>query len=251
MLTEIKIVDPNTYNFPARHIGSKTRYDTMTACEFVSHDTIVCSNRQSAKLYLIRFDMDSWSLLDSIDTITDDGCLWFPEIIKRYAETYYATAYVGGYLTFKINVENRISCLSFHPINSLCCYHGLHIANNKVFLTDSKKDAPGIITMGIDHHVLPGLKKKRVKDLTQMKNGLWVVLASSSGPEQSPSKAYSSLIVLYSADFLLKDELILDRTHLDSVVHCENVCYITAQHHDKGYIFRVATASEGIDLETF
>lgn len=207
----------------------------MTACEFVDDSRIVCSNRQAAKIYLIQFDfsLKTWSLLDTIDSSPH-----FTEIIKKKGDTFYVTSYSGGYLTFKV-IANKLRNLSFHRVNSLCNFHGVYPRQHDVFLADSRhKDPPGIVTVHSEArtraYLLPGLEKKRIKDLCQAANGLWIVLASDSGPALLPEK-YDSHIALYSFSlpkgFKLKDMISLSDTHLDSVVEQGNMCFVTTQSH--------------------
>jgi hypothetical protein len=245
---EIKIVEDNSYNLPLKFVDDVSRYDTMTACEFLNDNTVVCANRQSAKLYLIHIKA-GWSILDTID-IKCNGKPFFPEIIKKEKERFYATCFTGGYLTFQI-IDNKLINLSYHVVDSRFRYHGLYpLSDNSVFLTNSRDTPGGIVSMrfndSVVHYLIPGMEKKRIKDICHLENKQWIILGSDSSPTLLPRGPYSAFVALYcftpNSGFLLKDIIVLEKTHLDSVVQSSNTCYITAQHNKCGSILKVVAS---------
>jgi hypothetical protein len=252
---EIKIVEDNTYNLPLKFVDDVSRYDTMTACEFVNDNTLVCANRQSAKLYLIHITKTRWSVLDTID-IKCNGKSFFPELIKKERDRYYATCFTGGYLTFQI-VDHKITNLFYNLVDNRCRYHGLYpLSDSSVFLTNSRDNPGGIVSLHVNnsvfHYIIPGMETKRIKDICQLENQKWIILGSDSSPTLLPAEPYSAFVGLYSfipnSGFLLKDMIVLKNTHLDSVVQSSNTCCITAQQNMRGSIIKVVVSSDKLSI---
>ena len=246
------------YGFPFRVIGNAGRYDTLSDCDFLNDNIIVCGDRQMAKLYLIEFDYekDTYNVLDSIDAVVNSKPI-HSELIHILGNKVYSISYTSELFSCEI-IENKFHSLNLININPGDAYHGLiSDGNESLYLTNMIKNT-------ILHYNLRNGSKKiiqcscgvRMKDAAIIDNKYMLVISSDKGPINgtfTKDGKVSPQGNFYDSHILIMDRIngtclrryTLEKTQIDGCFFYKNYAFVTCTRYDgTGYLWRAFLTSD-------
>jgi hypothetical protein len=237
---------PEKYGFPFRVIGDSGRYDTMSACDFFSDNLIVCADRQSAVLYLIKFDYeaDTYEILDTAEGIVGSRHVNF-ELFCIQSNNIYAVSYTSELFSCEIS-GNKFHSMKLTPINSTDAYHGVTIAGtDSLYLTNMFKNT--IVNYNIKtgfKRTIPCINGVRMKDVAIIDTTYFLALSSDKGPITGVFDTTGKLIM--RGNYYDSHALIVNRTTGNCLrFHTFNKQQIDGCSIYKNYAFITCTRSDG------
>jgi hypothetical protein len=250
---------PDRFAFPLRAVGSRGRYDTVSDCEFLDDNTIVCCDRQMAKLYLlsINFVGKTMTILDSKEFVVD-GVPAHTELLCLQGAMLHTISYTDKLFTCDI-VDNKFTNFRAKTVTSGEAYHGVCSGGSPstVYVTNMKSNtithyntATGSKrVMGCDGGV-------RMKDAALVGEDHILVLSSDRGPINTtlrPDGSITPTNPLYDSHALLYNRRTGARvaTHLfkgiqvDGCVFYKNRCWVTCTDGEgRGFLWNALITDE-------
>jgi hypothetical protein len=250
---------PERFGFPLRAIGACGRYDTVSDCEFLDDNHIVCCDRQMARLYLLRIDYaeKTMTVLDTKEFIVS-GEPAHTELLCLQGSTLHTISYSDKLFSCDI-VGGRFTNLRSTTVTAGEAYHGVCSAGfpNTVYVTNMRSNSITrytTTTKAKSTMVCEG--GVRMKDATLVGEDHILVLSSNRGPINttrrpdgsiSPTNPlYDSHALLYNrrtgarvATYLFKD------IQVDGCVYYKNRCWVTCTDKDgKGSLWSAAITTD-------
>lgn len=258
----MKIVFDSThtrFGFPFRIVGNAGRYDTISDCEFLDDNRIVCVDRQMAQLYLIEFSLpdNSYTILDS-QTVICDGQPQHFELVSLRKDP----ANPDKYTLYSISYKNTLFS---------CDISGSKFANFRTTVVDPSEKYHGVFAFGDDkvyvtnmirpsiteYNVKSGAKKSivcsggtRMKDVAILDDDHIIAISSDGGPingHRKPDGSVEPVNVPYNSDVLIYNrhtaKLVarhtMPKTQIDGCIYVAPHCFVTCADIDgTGYIWR-------------
>jgi hypothetical protein len=265
--------DPGRFGFPFRIIGNAGRYDTISDCEFLDTNRIVCVDRQMAQLYLLSIDDDltNYRILDSQTVICNRVPQHFELISIR-------TDHVTGTITL-YSISYRNTLFSCNIVNNKFCnfqttiirpdekYHGvLAFGADNVYLTNMTHPSITIynVKSGITRTIVCS-GGTRMKDVAILDADHMVAISSDSGPTNgtlNPDGTVSPYCTPYDSHALIYNRhtaqlmarYTFPNTQIDGCIYVAPFCFVTCNDADgNGYIWRstIDSSYQFTEVKTF
>jgi hypothetical protein len=259
---------PERFNFPFRIIGSAGRYDTVSDCEFIDANHIICADRQMARLYLFYFDISSntYTLLDSVECIVNGQPQNF-ELISYRDDVLYSISYKNTLFSCRIE-NNKFSEFQTIIIRPDDKYHGVlaPAGSDSVFVTNMTRPTVSEYNTKSKHtNTIVCSSGVRMKDIAILDSEHLLVLSSDSGPITGVRLSNGNVLPIngpYNSHLLVikrkSGELVskytLENIQIDGCTYDEgrSTCYVTCTATDgSGFIFcsQFNTAYEFINMK--
>lgn len=233
--------------------GSQSRIANVTACKFITEDTVVIAHRAVAKVYLIKISTDSntYEILDSLQL--QFGSLTFhPDGMDLYNNKVYITAFTDKCCIVEIvNVERLLFKRLFSVVPRMS-YHAVYVNNTGIYFgaccanprSVSQQTIPIHCFMHATNEVIEydtGFKR-RVKGLQLFDNDSKMIVVSDD-KGKGRRNIFDSFVVLYDIDHSshsleLADDFIMKNSQVDGIIMKNTIWYATIHDADDecGYI---------------
>jgi hypothetical protein len=246
-LNQMRIVLPSTptqFNFPFRVIGRAGRYDTISDCEFLSNSRIVCVDRQTARLYLIEFDLsgNTHRIVNSVTAICDGQPQNFELIALRKNETsttVYSVSYQNTLFTCELEGDTfrNLRTQVVRPEDS---YHGVIVSGPETVIVTNMRQ-PSIT----EFNTRTGAQTtvacdggQRIKDATLIDADHIITISSDNGPINGNRRSdgsvtphnrpYDSHVLVYDRRTATRlSRLVLPATQVDGCIYHAPYCFVT------------------------
>ena len=247
------------FGFPFRTVGHAGRYDTISDCEFLDDNRIVCVDRQMAQLYLVEFSLsdNTYTILDS-QTVVCDGQPQHFELVSLRKDpivpdkfALYSISYKNTLFSCDI-INNKFSNFRTTIVDPDEKYHGvLAFGADKVYVTNMR--GPSITEYNVD----TGTKKSivcsggtRMKDVAILDDDHIIVISSDNGPiigMRKPDGSVTPHNPPFASDVLIYNRhtskllarYTLPKTQIDGCIYAAPYCFVTYTDIDgTGYIWR-------------
>lgn len=243
------------FKFPFRIIGHAGRYDTISDCEFLADDVLVTCDRQMARLYIVKFDLEAGThtVSESKEIVVNGQpqhfeLLYFDPVLQ----TLYSVSYRNSLFSARIH-ENRVVSYDTAVVTKNEAYHGVarstvstlyvtNMLNNTITEYNPKTYEKRSITCegGV-----------RMKDVAVMNDDVLLAISSDDGPAigikypgvtlRSFHPPYDSHAFVYKRDNgELVSRYVFPKTQIDAVVYHEPFCFVTCADGvtGQGYLMR-------------
>lgn len=233
------------------YYGDKQRYSSMTGIVFINEHLFVCSSFCMREMYLVEFNLDknTYSILDTIDTLGENGKPCTTDLIDLYIdENGKIELITSDFSSSSISIYELVNYKKLKYIksitNKVCGHcHGIsYYPQNKdiiVFTTTGTKN-PYCGTYAINKNKSSnpffGIREEGWlgKDVTFVNDKIMAVLYCDSAPNPRIKRYYSTRMVIYEVDIFGNksrklDEFKIDRHHVDSCIYRNGKIYITIE----------------------
>ena len=258
--------DKNQKPLAPLYYKNRSRLPTVTDINIISDDLIVVLHRFSGKVYLIKIEYEieddemklkNYIILDTLK-IKYGNNQYQTEMLARKDNRLYIITFTE-YVVIVDIIDNK-SLKQVKEINlcSKCCYHGLEINNNYLYVVPSivTNISLHIIKMSLDDYKIDKIitpefikntGKYRIKDISFFKSGkILLIIMINNGKTKMTDFNHTDdgLILLYDSNFILLNQYELKSVHIDSMITYNDDFYITVEEDEGGCIYKGSINNE-------
>jgi len=223
----MEIVLPEKHTLDIRWFRGMSRYDTLTDVKFLNETTLICANRESGKIYLVKFSLypTQANVIFKTDTV-------FSNTLK-----YIDLFFVKDDLIYFVSLDNTIGCLklenntlikqnlitvpgnfyfhsiTFHPTNKDIVYLAGALYNPKLVVFNMK-------TKEIVHEIsLKKMSEQLLKDVKFLDENT-IAVSGSGGliSKTNKNQTYTSKLGVYDSNtFEPIDVIEFEKSHTDGL----------------------------------
>jgi hypothetical protein len=175
---------PERFKFPYRIVANAGRYDTISGCVFLDDSRIVCADRQMARIYLVKYDLEAGThaILDERECVLKNEPQNF-ELLAYHDNTIYSVSYRNTLFSCKIK-DDKFCEFKLTTIQPRDNYHGLcYAGGSSLLLTNMLQNT--IVEYNVATQAKRAIKCEggvRMKDVSVVDSQCILALSSDSGP---------------------------------------------------------------------